>query len=58
MWSVGSPARGLVLLRAEATERDPFERAAMADVKPVRVARADSGAGRRLRATRRARRRA
>ena len=27
-------ARGLVLLRAEATERDPFERAAMADVKP------------------------
>jgi len=27
-------ARGLVLVRAEATERDPFERAAMADVQP------------------------
>jgi len=27
-------ARGLVLLRAEATERDPFERAALADVQP------------------------
>ena len=27
-------ARGLVSLRAEATDRDPFERAAMADVQP------------------------